>query len=132
MTRTRTLQVRGSRAPDDVWDRYVRPARWPEWSPQIRSVRYAHERLRPGTSGTVVGPVGLTVPFDVLDVDETDPGARSWTWAARLGAWRVRMRHEVRPLPDGGTVTRWRVEGPAPVLAAYAPLAWVALRRLVR
>ena len=130
--RTRTLQVRGPAPPDEVWERYVHPARWSQWSPQIRSVRYPHARLVPGTSGTVVGPLGVGVPFDVLDVDESDAAARSWTWSARLGPWRLRMRHEVRPAAGGGTVSRWRVQGPAPVVAAYVPLAWVALRRLVR
>jgi hypothetical protein len=37
----RRLSVEGPRDADDVWDRYLRPDRWPEWSPQIRSVDYA-------------------------------------------------------------------------------------------
>lgn len=129
---TRTYQVDGPRPPDDVWDRYVRPSRWPEWSPQIRAVRYGHDRLAPATSGRVVGPGGLPVPFDVLDVEDADPRGRSWTWVARLGPVRLRMRHDVRPRPGGGTVTGWHVQGPWPVVVAYAPLALVALRRLVR
>src|SRR5689334_8110702 len=31
----RGVVVDGPRAADDVWDRYVRPRRWPEWAPQI-------------------------------------------------------------------------------------------------
>lgn len=131
LSATRSYEVRGPRAPEDVWDRYVRPARWSEWSPQIRSVRYPHDRLLPSTAGQVVGPAGLRVPFDVLDVDD-GAEAPSWTWVARLGPVRVRMRHEVRALPGGGTATGWQVTGPLPVVLLYAPLALVALRRLVR
>lgn len=132
LSTTRSYEVRGPRAPEDVWDRYVRPTRWSEWSPQIRGVRYPHDRLLPSTSGQVLGPAALPVPFDVLDVDATDPAGRSWTWVARLGPVRVRMRHDVRPSPGGGTATGWQVTGPLPVVLLYAPLALVALRRLVR
>src|SRR3954469_21688425 len=83
----RELTVEGGRDPDEVWDRYVRPARWPEWSPQISSVEYAFERLRGGTSGVVRAIGGVGVPFTVTGVDEGDPSQRSWTWQARvLGA----------------------------------------------
>ena len=69
----RSLVVSGPGRPDEVWDRYVRPERWAEWSPQIRSVAYGAETLSPHTTGVVRGPAGLRVSFEVLAVDGTDP-----------------------------------------------------------
>ena len=72
-----TVSASGPADPDVVWDRYIHPARWPEWSPQIRSVDYpddvAHRRWR----GTVHGPCGLAVSFEILDVDAEK---RCWSW----------------------------------------------------
>lgn len=127
----RDLAVEGPRAADDVWDRYVRPARWPEWSPQIRSVDYDPERLLPGTAGVVHGPLGLRVPFRVTEVDE--PGMR-WSWTAcvaGVAGVALALDHSVEALPTGAR-TRLSVRGPAPVVAGYLPAAWLALHRLVR
>ncbi|GAA3340587.1 hypothetical protein GCM10020358_28780 [Amorphoplanes nipponensis] len=71
----REITVEGPRATEDVWDRYVRPRRWPEWSPQIRSVDYPGDLLSPGTSGVVHGPAGLPVPFQIIGVDDAGTGA---------------------------------------------------------
>jgi len=133
------LTIQGPRGVADVWDRYVRPARWPEWSPQIRGVRYGHSTLRAGTDGVVTGPFGLGVPFRILEVEDGDPARRWWTWEVRLPGLRVlgltlRLEHEVEsraPREGGGTLTRWRIHGPALVVLAYRPLAALALRRLV-
>lgn len=126
--------MRGPRPPDQVWDRYVRPARWPEWSPQIRGVQYGPERLTPGTGGVVRGPFRLAVPFEVLSVDEEDPLRRAWRWRAGLLGVHVELEHVVEPSPShpGGTLTRLVVSGPAPVAVPYLPLAYLALHRLVR
>lgn len=127
LTLRRELVVDGPRDAGDVWDRYVRPARWPEWSPQIRSVDYDRERLAPGTSGVVHGLGGLRVPFRVRDVDEA---ARRWTWSASALGVRLDLEHTVAP-HGAGTRTGLTVEGPAPAVAGYLPAAWWALRRLV-
>lgn len=130
-----TLTVQGPAAPDEVWDRYLRPERWSGWSPQIRSVEHQGAVIVPGGTGTVHGPLGLRVPFEVLAVDVTDPDHRSWTWVATLPAGaRIRLEHVVEPTTryPGGTRTLLHVRGAAPVVAAYLPLAWWALRRLVR
>ena len=126
----RELTIEGGRAPDDVWDRYVRPARWPEWSPQISSVEYASERLLGGTAGVVHAVCGVRVPFTVLAVDEADPADSSWTWQARVMGIELAFEHVVEPAP-AGTVTRLIVTGPAPLVLGYLPVAWLALRRLV-
>lgn len=120
----RTLSVTGPRDPADVWDRYDRPARWPEWSPQIRSVDHPGEHLYAGARGTVRGPLGLPVPYRVDDVD----GPRRWSWTV-LGF--LRLTHTVEPAGTG-TRTGLVVTGPAPVVLGYLPLARLALGRLVR
>jgi hypothetical protein len=129
----REITARGPQSPDEVWDRYVRPARWPQWSPQIRGVDYAHEFLIPGASGRVRAPLGVPLPFRVLAVDDADPARRSWRWRAGALGVHLELEHVVEPAPGGpgGTVTRLVMTGPAPLVLPYVPLAWVALRRLV-
>ncbi len=122
--------VAGPRPADDVWDRYVRPRRWPEWSPQIRSVEYAGERLAAGTSGVVRGPGGLPVRFRILDVAATGP-VRTWAWAASAAGVTLTLHHAVEATATG-TRTTLTIDGFAPAVAAYLPAAWWALRRLVR
>ena len=46
-----TVRAVGPAAPDAVWDRYQRPDRWHEWSPQIRSVDYPGEIIAAGGTG---------------------------------------------------------------------------------
>lgn len=96
------------------------------------------ERLAAGATGTVLGPAGVRVRFRV---DEVDAAGRRWAWSVRpAGALRVltldlvrlRLVHGVEARPGGGSVTTLDVRGPRPVVASYAPLALVALRRLVR
>lgn len=135
-----TLRADGTAAPDEVWDRYLHPSRWSEWSPQISRVDTDGDVLTPGLGGTVRGPLGLAVPFRVEDV-EADGAVRSWTWRVSLGPVRLWLAHAVIPLdaaagstdPDiRRTATTLEVRGAAPVVLAYAPAAQVALVRLVR
>lgn len=124
-----SLAVTGPASPELVWLRYLRPAQWPGWSPQIREVDYPHGELAPGTAGVVRGPCALAVPFEILTVD---PGNRSWTWRVHppvVGA--LTLGHGVEPA-GRGTRTTLVVTGPALVVSAYLPVARLALRRLVR
>jgi hypothetical protein len=124
---TLTLRARGAAPAGEVWDRYVRPARWPQWSPQIRQVRSSTPRLEAGTTGTVIGPLGIRVAFEVTSVEEA---TRRWSWRARLGPITLLLAHVVEA--DGeATSTTLRLSGPFPVVVAYAPLAQLALSRLV-
>lgn len=122
------LTVRGSAAPELVWERYAVPARWPTWSPQIIRVEADAPRIAPGVTGRVHGPAGVRVAFTVTAVDEA---ARTWAWEVRAGPLRLHLRHGVDAEPPG-TATWLSVRGPAPAAVAYLPVAWVALRRLVR
>lgn len=123
----RRMEVSGPAAPDVVWERYARPALWPTWSPQIRSVE-AEPRLRAGSTGVVHPTVGPGIRFTVLELDEA---ARRWSWRVRLGPLSLVLDHEVAAR-DGGTVTGLVVDGPAPLVLGYAPLARLALALLVR
>lgn len=130
------LTAEGPALVEDVWQRYVLPALWPTWAPQIRAVRLApaspgtpDEPLVPGVRGSVLGPPPLRVPFRVVAVD---PAARRWAWRVGLGPLAVRMEHGVDPGPGGTGSTAWvRIHLPGPLAAPYAPLARHALRRLV-
>ena len=119
----------GPADPDVVWKRYIEPTRWPSWSPQILGVDYPGQQLREDTAGAVHGLFGLTLPFRILAVDEA---SRTWTWrvCAPLGI-EMTLDHGVEPAGTG-TRTTLAVDGPAPVVLAYVPLARVALGRLVR
>ena len=106
-----------------IWERYADPTRWHEWAPQIRKVR-ADGRLRPGLRGEVIGPVGLRAGFEVETVD----AARGhWSWTVAVGPAKIRIEHEV-----GDGVAVLMLQGPAPLVAGYAPVARLALQRLVR
>ncbi|MFB9378787.1 SRPBCC family protein [Kineococcus gynurae] len=123
----RSVQVRGPAAPQRVWEDYAQFANWSRWSPQIRGVATDRPRITAGAVGQVLGPAGLRVDFRILDVDEA---ARRWTWRVGLGAVGMTMRHSVIGIP-GGTLTGLLIGGPGPAIHAYAPVARLALRRLV-
>jgi hypothetical protein len=112
------------RAPADlVWERYAVPARWPDWAPQIRRVECTADRLTVGATGRVHGPLGVAISFHVTEVR---PALREWAWSVHRGPVRLLLRHGVEQ--DGAT---WLVAaGPAPVVAAYLPVARLALHRL--
>lgn len=133
----------GAAPPPLAWERYADPSLWPTWSPQIASVSTSTPRLRSGTTGVVRGHGGLRLDFTAEDVDDD---ARRWTWSVqpthalglplpvllqRLG--RLRLEHGVSlsGRVDGGSTTTLALEGRAPVVVAYAPLAALALRHLV-
>ncbi len=124
-----TLHATGPLPPAEVWDRYARPARWPTWAPQITGVEVPVPRLAAGVTGRVRGPVGVTLSFAVESVDEA---ARRWSWTVTAGPVRLRLLHWVSEGPDGGSTTGLRITGPLPVVVGYAPLAQVAISRLVR
>jgi Polyketide cyclase / dehydrase and lipid transport len=124
-----SMAVRGPRPADDVWDRYVRPQRWPQWAPQIRSVVYPAEMLSTQTGGVVRGPGGLPVRFRILDVVATGP-VRSWSWSVWAAGVQLHLRHTVEATTTG-TRTGLTVQGFAPAVLLYLPMARWALHRLV-
>ncbi|WP_433570317.1 SRPBCC family protein [Streptomyces sp. CA-251247] len=123
-----TLRARGAAPPDTVWQRYVQPALWPTWAPQIRSVDTEPE-LRAGMRGRLLPWAGPAVRFVVTAVDHED---RTWSWRVQTGPVRMQLWHAVRPCEGSATTTELHIEGPLFVVAVYAPLAKRALRHLVR
>lgn len=129
---TLTLTAHGSAAVAVAWQRYADPAEWSSWAPQIQRVQTSMTRLTAGGTGTVhAGPLPrptLPVPFRVLSVEES---AMEWSWQVRAGLLGLLLEHGVTPHPAGSS--SWlRVHGPLPIVLGYAPLARVALGRLVR
>jgi hypothetical protein len=124
----RGLTATGALHPHAVWERYATPSEWRSWAPQIVRVECAHDRLATGLSGRVHGLFGVTADFEVLTVDED---RRTWSWRVRSGPVTLRLHHAVLAVATG-TQTNLEIEGPAVVVLPYAPVAQVALRRLVR
>ena len=131
-----SLVARGRASADEVWRRYAELTRWPEWSPQIRAVQAPSSRLVAGLSGRVLPPLGPAASFVVLDVDEA---RRLWTWQVTSGPaggpggglTTVDLEHGVDERVGGGSTATLRLRGAVPVVLAYAPLARLAMRRLV-
>lgn len=130
------VTAHGPALAEDAWQRYAVPALWPTWAPQIRAVRLApaspgglDDVLVAGVRGSVLGPPPLRVPFRVVAVD---PAAYRWAWRVGLGPLAVTMEHGVDAGPGGAGCTAWvRIQLPGSVAAPYAPVARLALRRLV-
>ncbi len=129
------LAATGPRDAAEVWERYARPALWSTWAPQIRRVEVDTERLVGGETGRVHGLLWLSADFEV---DSWDEDGRRWSWTVRPRAAllpvvpgpRVRLRHGVRAT-EAGTLTWLRLDGPLPLVTPYAPVARLALYRLV-
>ena len=114
-----------------AWERYADPALWSTWAPQIQRVETTMTRLEVGGTGTVraglLSRPTLGIPFEVLAVDED---AMEWEWRARTGPIGLRLEHGVTAHLTGSS-TWLRVHGPLPVVLGYAPVARLALKRLV-
>lgn len=123
----RRVEVTGPARAVVVWERYAELDAWPSWAPQIRGVDADGPRLAVGRCGVVRALGGVPVRFVVTAVDER---ARRWSWVARVGPVTLSLHHAVDAL-DGGTRAGLVLEGPRPVVAAYAPLTRLALARLV-
>ncbi|HEY8018599.1 MAG TPA: SRPBCC family protein [Actinomycetota bacterium] len=118
--RTR-IEARGTASAATMWAAYADSSRWADWAPQIRRV----EPLGPlevGLRGRVDGPFFSRARFEVTHVDET---TRRWSWKVAIGPAHLAIDHEVR---EGATAVV--IEGPAPLVLAYAPVARLALTRL--
>jgi Polyketide cyclase / dehydrase and lipid transport len=126
--------VTGPRSPEEVWERYARPDRWPIWSPQVRAVTLDGDVLEAGATGRVLGWAGTAADFVV---HTWDPSTYTWTWTLRprltlppVDLPTLRLGHGVRPAGAGSRA--WlTLRGPAPlVYGAFLP-GRLALYRLV-
>lgn len=126
-TSARRVTVTGPRAPQTCWARYDELAAWPRWGPQITGVEAPATRLALGLSGVIRVAGGLRVRFTVTAVDRP---AMTWSWIARVGPVVLDLHHGIVAHRSGSRATL-TVQGPSLVVSAYAPLAWLALWRLV-
>ena len=122
------LRVTGPATAEQAWQRYEFLPEWSRWAPQITGVRADSDRLAAGLTGEVLGPFGVAVPFEVLQMD---PARMRWSWRVRFGPLAFVLDHDIAPLPDGCATTLC-IHGFAPAVLTYAPLARVALAGLVR
>jgi hypothetical protein len=125
---TLTLRAGGAAEAAEVWERYAVPRRWSTWAPQIQRVETSATRIAAGASGKVIGPLGAHIRFVIDDVDEA---ARSWSWRVLVGPVTLYLVHAVS-IEGPGSATTLRIRGPLPIVAGYAPVAQLALNRLVR
>jgi Polyketide cyclase / dehydrase and lipid transport len=105
-----------------MWGAYADTSRWASWAPQIRHVEPVGP-IEEGMRGRVDGPFFARAKFEVTSVDEA---ARRWSWRVAIGPAHLTIGHEVS---EGATAVV--IEGPAPLVLAYAPVARLALSRLV-
>ena len=105
-----------------MWSAYADTSRWASWAPQIRRVD-PQGPLEEGMQGVVEGPFGVRARFEMTVVDEAE---RQWTWRVQVGPARLTIDHGVT---DG--LTAVEIDGPAALVHAYAPVARLALTRLV-
>ncbi|HLL63476.1 MAG TPA: SRPBCC family protein [Propionibacteriaceae bacterium] len=122
----RRIEARGPAPAEEVWERYATLSRWPEWSPQISQVEASANRLALGVRGTVHAGGVLPLRFTVTSCRPED---RTWSWQVQLGPVTLDLDHAVYRSGSGSRSTL-SLSGPALLVAAYAPLAQLALRRL--
>ena len=121
------IEAVGPRPTEEVWQRYVTPSQWPGWARKFRDVRGVGDPLEPGARGVVRGPLLVHLPFRIVSVDAA---ARRWTWRVGLGPVAVVLDHGVDD--QGDDTCAWAdVHAPSALVLPYAPLARLALRRLV-
>lgn len=125
-----TVRADGTADIATVWQRYLQPALWSTWAPQIRRVDCSSDTLAVGVTGTVFGVVpGLGAQFEVVELDEA---AHRWAWDVVAGPVRMHLDHRSESRLGGGTSTELVVDGPVVAVLTYAPIARLSLEGLVR
>jgi hypothetical protein len=121
--------------PETAWALLAAPACWPSWAPQIRRVE-GPAALAQGDRIVVHGPFPVRVTATIATLVA---GSR-WDWVVHLpGPFRLFGAHVVEPRTGGCRIlVHQRLLGPGTAilgpagLAAYAPIARHAVRRLAR
>lgn len=122
------VSVEGEARADEVWERYTRPALWPDWAPQITGVDTDAEVIERGVRGRVHGPLFTFTPFRIRSVDHS---ARRWSWWVGFGPLGLGMDHGVDET-ETGTRAWADIHAHRYLVAPYVPVARLALKRLVR
>lgn len=116
LTTARTIAA----PPEAAWRLLTDLDAWPKWGPTVmRADLTDRGGLRLGARGKVWTPVGVPLPFEIVEYDE----GRAWAW--KVAGVRA-TRHEVTPTPVG-----CRVAFGVPVWApAYLAVCALALKRI--
>lgn len=108
----RSVEVEVHAPPARVWDVLTDVERWPEWAETVTSVtRLDDGPLTLSSRARIEQP---KLPPTEYVVTEFLPG-ESFTWVATSPGVRTSARHEVVPLPGGGTRVRLEVEQAGPL-----------------
>jgi uncharacterized protein YndB with AHSA1/START domain len=102
-----------------VWKVLVDLDAWPQWGPTVSRAELDGAELTLGATGRVYTPVGIALPFKIIDFD----GGRRWAWSV---AGVPATSHSVEPDGNG-----CRAGMSAPWWApAYLPVLAIALQRI--
>lgn len=103
-----------------AWRLLIDTDEWPRWGPSVRAVDVPQRLIGPRLRGRVQTPVGLWLPFEIIDWQPQ----RAWSWrVAGLPA----TGHEVLPLDARRCQVRFLIPSWAPL---YRPVCRRALQRI--
>jgi hypothetical protein len=98
--------------PELVWEVLSNVEHWSDWTESVRWVRRLEDGpLMTGSTAKISQPKVPTVDYVVT---ELEPG-RSFTWVSGGRGALTTARHEVEPLPGGGSRVRLSVEQSGPL-----------------
>jgi uncharacterized protein YndB with AHSA1/START domain len=106
--------------PEVLWRLLTDPEQWVSWAPTVTGAVVAGGRIERGSTGSVRTVVGLTLPFEITDLEE---GAR-WAWQV---AGVPATDHTVEALGPNRCRVGFGVPWP---FAAYLVVCRLALSRL--
>jgi uncharacterized protein YndB with AHSA1/START domain len=107
--------------PETVWRLLTHVEQWPRWGPTVAGASVPGGVIALGARGTVRTSVGVSLPFEITELD----AGRSWAWSV---AGVPATRHRVTPTA-GGCVVTFEVPWWAP---GYLVVCALALRRIDR
>jgi uncharacterized protein YndB with AHSA1/START domain len=116
LTAARTMAV----SPEAAWRVLTDLEAWPQWGPSVQGAELVEPGpLRLGSRGKVWTPIGIPLPFEIIEFDD----GHAWAWkVAGVSA----TRHAVEPRPNG-----CRVSFGVPIWApAYLAVCALALKRI--
>ena len=102
-----------------IWDLMTDTFKWPQWGPTVKSVQCSERFIRKGSTGRVLTPFGIWLPFVITEFEQ----ACYWSWkVASISA----TGHRVHASETGGCYLWFEL----PVIAA--PYTLVCQRALGR
>ncbi|BBO71948.1 hypothetical protein DSCA_58780 [Desulfosarcina alkanivorans] len=122
MSPPRGFSKRLDAAGGHVWRLITDTRSWPHWGPSVRAVDCGDRFIHAGSSGRILTPIGIWVPFSA---ETFDPG-RYWDW--RVGGLAA-TGHRVAPIGPN----RCRLTFTVPAWAfGYGLVCRLALNRIDR